>query len=49
MAKIAGVGYRTLQDIEQERSDGTVQTMNRILGILGLKLGVAKLVNSDPP
>ena len=47
MAKIAGVGYRTLQDIEQERSDGSVQTMNRIFGILGLKLGVAKVVNVD--
>lgn len=48
MAKIAGVGYRTLQDIEQERSDGSVQTMNRIFGTLGLKLGVTKIVNVDP-
>lgn len=47
MAKIAGVGYRTLQDIEQERSDGSVQTMNRIFGILGLKLGVVSIVNTD--
>lgn len=42
MAKLAGVGYRTLQDIEQERSDGSVQTMNRVFGTLGLKLGVAR-------
>ncbi|WP_295853339.1 transcriptional regulator [uncultured Xylophilus sp.] len=42
MAHIAGIGYRTLQDIEQERSEGTVQTMNRILGMLGLKLGVVR-------
>lgn len=43
MAKLSGVGYRTMQDIEQERSEGTVQTMNRILGILGLKLGVTRI------
>lgn len=45
MAKISGVAYRTLQDIEQERSEGSVQTMNRILGMLGLKLGVVRGVN----
>lgn len=43
MAKLSGVGYRTLQDIEQERSDGSVQTMNRIFATLGLKLGVARI------
>lgn len=43
MAKLAGVGYQTMQDIEQERSDGNVQTMNRIFGILGLKLGVTRI------
>jgi len=42
MAKISGVSYRTMQDIEQERSEGTVQTMNRIFGMLGLKLGVVQ-------
>ena len=42
MAKLSGVGYRTMQDIEQERSDGSVQTMNRIFGMLGLRLGVAR-------
>jgi DNA-binding XRE family transcriptional regulator len=42
MAKLSGVSYKTMQDIEQERSDGTVQTMNRIFGMLGLKLGVAR-------
>lgn len=39
IAKLAGVSTRTVQDIEQGRSEGTVQTMNRILGILGLRLG----------
>lgn len=40
LAKLAGISYRTLQDIEQGRSTGTVQTMNRVLGVLGLRLGV---------
>jgi len=42
MARLSGVAYRTMQDIEQERSEGSVQTMNRIFGMLGLKLGVAR-------
>lgn len=49
MAKISGVAYRTLQDIEQGRSEGSVQTMNRILGILGLKLGVVTRQADQPP
>ncbi|VWC26000.1 XRE family transcriptional regulator [Burkholderia stagnalis] len=44
MAKLAGVSTKTIQDIEQGRSEGTVQTMNRILGVLGLKLGVVRQV-----
>jgi transcriptional regulator with XRE-family HTH domain len=46
MAKLSGVGFRTMQDIEQERSEGSVQTLNRILAILGLKLGVARIASS---
>jgi len=42
LAQMAGVGFRTLQDIEQEVSPGTVQTMNKVLGVLGLKLGVVR-------
>ena len=39
-----------LQDIEQERSEGSVQTMNRILAMLGLKLGVVRIVRTpDSP
>lgn len=45
MARLSGVAYRTIQDIEQERSEGSVQTMNRIFGMLGLKLGVARAIN----
>lgn len=44
MAKLSGVAYRTMQDIEQERSEGSVHTMNRIFGMLGLKLGVVREV-----
>jgi DNA-binding XRE family transcriptional regulator len=43
MAKLSGVAYRTMQDIEQGRSEGSVQTMNRIFGMLGLKLAVARM------
>ena len=43
MAALSGIAYRTMQDIEQERSEGSVQTMNRIFGMLGLKLGVARI------
>lgn len=46
MAKLSGVAYRTMQDIEQERSEGTVQTMNRIFAMLGLKLGVVSMSRS---
>jgi len=42
MAQLSGVSYRTMQDIEQERSEGTVQTMNHIFGMLGLRLGVTR-------
>ena len=40
VAKLSGVAFRTVQNIERGRSLGTVQTMDRILGVLGLRLGV---------
>lgn len=46
LARLAGVSMRTLQDIEQGRSEGTVQTLNRILGVLGLRLGVVRRVRT---
>ena len=49
MARLAGVSCRTMQDIEQERSEGTVQTMNRIFGMLGLKLTAAQAVRGHAP
>jgi transcriptional regulator with XRE-family HTH domain len=59
LAKLAGISFRTLQDIEREKSEGTVQTMNRVFGVLGLKLwvvrvprkaesGVASVSDSEP-
>ena len=39
--------YRTVQDIEQGRSEGSVQTMNRLFGVLGLKLGVVRIAPPD--
>lgn len=49
MAKLSGIAYRTMQDIEQERSEGNVQTMNRIFGMLGLKLSVARISHEPGP
>lgn len=40
------MGFRTLQDIKRERSDGSIQTMNRIFAVLGLKLGVVRVATS---
>jgi DNA-binding XRE family transcriptional regulator len=42
MARLAGVSTKTTQDIEQGRGGGTVQTMARIFGMPGLKLGVVR-------
>lgn len=42
LARVAGVSQKTLLDIEQGRSPGTVQTLNRILGVVGLRLGVVR-------
>ncbi|MCA1977670.1 MAG: helix-turn-helix domain-containing protein [Thiobacillus sp.] len=42
LAKLAGVSFRTVQNIERGVSLGTVQTLSRILGVLGLRLSVAQ-------
>ena len=47
MAKFSGVAYRTMQDIEQQRSEGSVQTMNRIFGMPGLTLAVARIARES--
>ena len=48
LATLSGVAFRTLQDIEQERSEGSVQTMRRVFAVLGLKLGVVRAVSHNP-
>ena len=47
LAKLAGVSLKTMRDIEQGRSEGTIQTLNRILGVVGLRLGVVRADRSD--
>jgi DNA-binding transcriptional regulator YiaG len=42
LAKLSGVSFRAVQNIERGVSPGTVQSVNRILGILGLRLGAVK-------
>ena len=49
MAQLAGVSFRTLQDLEQGRSTGTVQTLERLLGVLGLRLGVTAQPREEAP
>ena len=55
LASLAKVSTRTLQDIEAGRSAGTVQTLNSVLGVLGLRLGVQRIYaaraegSSGPP
>lgn len=48
LAKMAGISQKTLLDIEQGRSPGTVQTLNKILGVMGLKLGVVSKQPRNP-
>ena len=43
MARLAKVSSRTLQDVEAGRSEGTVSTLNSLLGVLGLRLGVQRV------
>lgn len=47
LAKMAEISQKTLLDIEQGRSLGTVQTMNKLLGVVGLKLGVVSRSADD--
>jgi DNA-binding transcriptional regulator YiaG len=43
MARLAKVSNRTLQDIEAGRSGGTVSTLDSLLKVLGLRLGVQRI------
>ena len=46
LAQLAGLSFRTVQNIEREVSEGSVASVNALLGLLGLKLGV---VRADAP
>ena len=46
LAKLAKVSPRTLQEIELGKSPGTVKSMNSLLGVVGLRLGVVQSVKS---
>lgn len=41
-AALAGVSFKTFQNLERGESPGTVQTMNKVLSVLGLRLGVVR-------
>lgn len=45
LANMAGVGYRSLQDILHERGEGRLETMRLVLAAVGLKLVVQRLDN----
>jgi transcriptional regulator with XRE-family HTH domain len=49
MAQLAKVSSRTLQDVEAGRSEGTVSTLNSLLGVLGLRLGVQRVTGPGQP
>ena len=42
LARLSGLAFRTLQDIERGQSEGSVHSMNLIFSVLGLKLGVVR-------
>lgn len=42
IAALSGVSLKTVQALEQGRTQGTVQTMSRIFGIVGLKLAAVR-------
>lgn len=43
LARLSDVSFRTLQDIEREKSEGSVHTMSKIFGVVGLKLTVVRM------
>lgn len=48
-AGLTGVSVRTIHDIEAGRSTGTVQTLENLLGVVGLRLGVQRLTKPGTP
>lgn len=47
-SRLTGVSARTILDVEARRTAGTVQTMQRLLGVVGLRLGVQRAAGAAP-
>jgi DNA-binding transcriptional regulator YiaG len=47
-SKLTQVSTRTILDVEAGRTAGTVQTLERLVGIVGLKLGVQRAPRTEP-
>jgi DNA-binding transcriptional regulator YiaG len=47
LARLAKVSTRTLHEIESGRSAGTVQTLDSLLGVVGLRLGAQRVHKGD--
>lgn len=47
LATLAKVSTRTLHEIESGRSSGTVQTLDSLLGVVGLRLGAQRVHKVD--
>lgn len=46
-ARLTKVSSRTILDVEAGRTAGTVLTLERLLGIVGLRLGVQRLAKPE--
>lgn len=46
-SRLTGVSGRTILDIEAGRTSGTVQSLNKLLGVVGLRLGVQRIVRGE--
>lgn len=48
-ARICGVSPRTLQDIEREVSSPTLDTVEKLLGPMGMRAGAVRAPERNPP
>ena len=46
-SRLTGVSGRTILDIEAGRTQGTVQSLNKLLGVVGLRLGVQRIAQGE--
>jgi transcriptional regulator with XRE-family HTH domain len=47
-ARLTKVSIRTILNVEAGTTAGTVQTFERLLGVVGLRLGVQRVVKTEP-